>query len=591
MLSFLTSQDVTKYIAACASKAGVSIVWEDPRSCTPRTSGTTMYLPMIGTSASPKDIIRLKQFVKHETSHIKYTDFSAVDGVKQASLLMLIANVIEDHRIDYLNDRDYAGDRANTDAYSLVFMEQGMKDLTDEHRNTILPIFAWETGVRDDLWTVSMQEYMEKPVPAGNEPLRKLKAGDYSDVLRNIREITDKVAGTRAAVDLAKRIVKEVFEEDPEQHMEPPPAPEDKSGGEGDGEGEQDGEGDAGKAELSDEKGEGEESKVTVIDAKGRELTFSPMHTGAKEEGAQLLNYSAKGTGYTPTPKDQVREFLFEQGIKAPEFDGSPNPGVAREIEKLAASPTNMANILRTKLQVFSRDRMEYGVKRGKLQNSALWKTSIKGSPVQEKIFKRQIKNDTLDVAVQILLDCSGSMYLDKFIHGAAAVTLLNDVLSNVLNIPVEVLGYTEVYPKSGRYSAVGVGHECNAMYVFQSFGKRTSSPEMIRRMSVASNTLCNNADGEAFAYGMERLMQRREKRRIMIVLSDGQPADDGGKGDVCTYTHQVIEQIEKSPVELYGIGILHDGVDKWYKNYHVINRADEIEASLIKIVDKLILS
>ena len=50
----------------------------------------------------------------------------------------------------------------------------------------------------------------------GKKVYDKLTSGDYADVLRNIRDIEDKSEGGEAVLALAKRIVKEVFEQDPE---------------------------------------------------------------------------------------------------------------------------------------------------------------------------------------------------------------------------------------------------------------------------------------------------------------------------------------------------------------------------------------
>lgn len=599
LYNFLSSYDITKYVAACASKAGVSVVWEDPDKCTPRTSGRTIYLPRLRSDASVDDITRLKQFVKHETSHIKYSDFSVLEQVKDDSLLVFLCNIIEDHRIDYLNDRDFAGDRNNTDAYNLLFMKKGISHTPADLRSMLCPMFSWEAHGREDLWPVSMVDFFKAATPKdGEEKYKKLMAGDYLEVLRNIREDANPKTGTQACMELAKRILKEVYEQDPEEHMQPPPSPEPEKGegkgeggeGQGSGEGEEEGEGEgeAQAAEMGEGDGEGKPRKALMtVDGKGKELMPTPVHTGAKGEGVNLSNYTMAGDGYTPTPANLVLEFNHETGTHPPELDPTPYPPYIRSINNVANGSESMSNVLRTKLQVFSRDRMEYGKKKGKLQTSALWKMGVPNSAIQERIFKRRIENDTLDVCVQILIDCSGSMSGSKFEHAAGAVVLLNEVLSNVLKVPVEVLGYTEMWTNTRDYSK---DTERNTMHIFQSFGKRTQAPTMISRLAVAGNNLSNNADGEAFMYGYNRIQGRKEKRKIMIVLSDGSPAGGGGKGSISTFTKEVIQRIEKSPVELVGVGVLYDGVKHWYKNNATIAHANEVEATLIQLIDRLIL-
>ena len=74
-----------------------------------------------------------------------------------------------------------------------------------------------------------------------------------------------------------------------------------------------------------------------------------------------------------------------------------------------------------------------------------------------------------------------------------------------------------------------------------------------------------------------------------MIVLSDGSPCGGHHKGSASEHTRQVIEAIENTPIELLGVGVEYDAVKRWYKNHDTIECASEIEASLIRILDKLL--
>ncbi|MCA0407327.1 MAG: cobaltochelatase subunit CobT, partial [Proteobacteria bacterium] len=93
---------------------------------------------------------------------------------------------------------------------------------------------------------------------------------------------------------------------------------------------------------------------------------------------------------------------------------------------------------------------------------------------------------------------------------------------------------------------------------------------------------LKENIDGEALAWAHERLLGRREQRKILMMISDGAPVDDTTLSvNAGTYLEKhlrsVIAEIEnRSPVELIAIGIGHD-VTRYYKRAVTIVDAEEL--------------
>ena len=98
-----------------------------------------------------------------------------------------------------------------------------------------------------------------------------------------------------------------------------------------------------------------------------------------------------------------------------------------------------------------------------------------------------------------------------------------------------------------------------------------------------------NNADGEAIMFAYNRLIQRKEKRKILLVLSDGQPAC--GKPRIAEYTKAVIQKIESDKlIEIVGIGLLYASVDEFYKKHMMIDDASKIEEALLSLIHKQII-
>ena len=218
----LSTLDVSKYIISVCRTAGVRVEWDKPDS-TPRTNGKVMYLPSMRSDASHKQIVALKQFVKHETSHIQYSDFDLLLKYKPTGLLMMIDNMIEDHRIDYLNDTEYYGDRSNTEQFLIQYQEDLRKQINPDNKqffDVFAPLLAWDSDVREDVWSVPTNLFHEYMSDDGKVIYDALHAGDYGDVLRNIRTIKDKTLGGEEVYKLAVRILKEIFKQDPKDHTD-----------------------------------------------------------------------------------------------------------------------------------------------------------------------------------------------------------------------------------------------------------------------------------------------------------------------------------------------------------------------------------
>ncbi|MBN8532203.1 MAG: cobaltochelatase subunit CobT, partial [Alphaproteobacteria bacterium] len=107
---------------------------------------------------------------------------------------------------------------------------------------------------------------------------------------------------------------------------------------------------------------------------------------------------------------------------------------------------------------------------------------------------------------------------------------------------------------------------------------------------------LKENIDGEALAWAYARLVARKEKRKILMVISDGAPVDDStlslnGGGYLDRHLQRVISEIEKGgEAELIAIGIGHD-VSRYYRHAVTVSDADQLAdtmtSELVKLFEK----
>jgi len=104
---------------------------------------------------------------------------------------------------------------------------------------------------------------------------------------------------------------------------------------------------------------------------------------------------------------------------------------------------------------------------------------------------------------------------------------------------------------------------------------------------------LKENIDGEALTWAHDRLMARREQRKILMVISDGAPVDDStlsvNPGNYLErHLREVIGWIEKrSSVELLAIGIGHD-VTRYYKRAVTIVDVEQLGGAMTEKLAEL---
>ena len=126
-------------------------------------------------------------------------------------------------------------------------------------------------------------------------------------------------------------------------------------------------------------------------------------------------------------------------------------------------------------------------------------------------------------------------------------------------------------------------------MWLFNEFNEKTTQSELIKRFATASGGLWQNSDGDGIAYATARLAQRKEHRKVLLVLSDGSPCGREHAGDIEAYTLQTIQHAEKMGVDVYGIGICDDNVTRFYKKNVIVNDLNNLSPTILSIIDRSI--
>jgi cobalamin biosynthesis protein CobT len=249
-------------------------------------------------------------------------------------------------------------------------------------------------------------------------------------------------------------------------------------------------------------------------------------------------------------------------------------------------SQENFAQQVRRLIQIRAKVQRVYGVKKGKLDQSRLSRICFNAPGFNERVFKNKIENKTLDAAITVLVDKSGSMSGEKDLFAMASTLLVNEVCTT-LNIPLEILGFTddEVRTAGGREIAP-------VMYIYKNFSDIKVSDEDLRKYyGMSSSYMHGNPDAENILWAYDRLVKRKEKKKLLIVMSDGSPAASKGGSGIGRYTENVIKEIEASKnVEIYGLGLCSDSVEHYYKAHSVVNEPQDIPSKLIELIERKIL-
>lgn len=87
----------------------------------------------------------------------------------------------------------------------------------------------------------------------------------------------------------------------------------------------------------------------------------------------------------------------------------------------------------------------------------------------------------------------------------------------------------------------------------------------------------------QAMWFAANSLLAQKQKRKLMIVLTDGDPDDWAA-------THDIVDRCRRSGFELLGIGIQTRSVEKFFPRSIVINDVKDLKRELFEVTQQLII-
>lgn len=503
--------------------------------------------------------------------------------IKQGNPIHALWNMAEDECMEREVQARWRGDRKGLVEGHAVLAEdvaanwrQHRDKEVQEHSKKAMATYLVAMDSRKD-WDYLAEtniDLMRRSVPTEvTELADDLIAEGWSDKLA---QGGDPAFAKQWAYDMFERLYPEHKAEDQEQPDTGSQGDGDEGEGESQGEGEEDGEGEGGTPKKGDSKTDTFKDKGVTND-KTVVIKWSDIlqsDHGQEIEGSPMeIDWSGKDvrTGARFFTEDRIREYEYGRDRLASAMSN-----------RYGSSPVGdkqFANQVRRLIQAENRTKHVSELKSGKLDKRNMIRVLMptrEGGEWNKRVFHDVEETRSLNTAVIVLTDWSGSMSGTKMKVAANASVRLVDVFDRCLHVPTELLSFT------CDWNHLQHG-------VIKSFNERSLDANTIgARFAHFEQYSSGNADGDAIMWALKRLLKRHEMRKVLIVLSDGSPSMSCGEASG-TLT-AAIKEARRLGVEIHGIGIESTAVRFFYgEDAHVINDAKELNTALIGTLTKVV--
>ncbi|MGD9697571.1 cobaltochelatase CobT-related protein [Acinetobacter sp.] len=203
---------------------------------------------------------------------------------------------------------------------------------------------------------------------------------------------------------------------------------------------------------------------------------------------------------------------------------------------------------------------------------------SLSTLSMDTRVFKRRAPKQDLDTAITYLIDLSGSMSGSKIRMARASAILLEEVTDRI-GIPSEVLGFTT----TGKYiHEVKVTRLEGLLHIiYKSFAESYNRVKYrfgnikVKPLDPHKSYSVNNVDGEAVLWAARRLHARKEKRKLLIVLSDGDPSASCASPSLLQkHLSDSIKLVRMTGIEVYAFGLYHNPEQYYGKEYSIVMKS-----------------
>lgn len=492
-------------------------------------------------------------YLAHEAAHIRHTNFDMVQKASSKPIRKALLNIIEDVRIENELAKDYPGTRRSI-SQVIEYMVDTQQMSVPEQLEPASNLQAWL------LFRLRCHFLGQKALTplyqAVDERVRQLFPAAAMSRLSAMLTAVPSLGSTGEVLKLVDAIVAMLEEE-----SRPPQDESDADSGNDIGQ-------DASNDSSSD-------SQTLETDSSA---TGDVAETGDSDNSDQADNLrqalEASAAQFEPDTFAQVAEVLSEQaeghqGVTPLSLPQAEQAMLGDEaILTLSASESAQIRARLRGMVQSSQDNRNHAKRHGLRVATHRLAASQAG---ESRLFIQRQPRIAPNAAVHLLVDISGSMGKPigegnrKYFHVANEAAL---ALAMALEGIPGVVPAVSYFP--GIHQEVSI-----ALLPKQSVRHRAACFDQKPRGCTPM--------AQAMWFAANSLLAQKQKRKLMIVLTDGDPDDWAA-------THDIVDRCRRSGFELLGIGIQTRSVEKFFPQSIVINDVKDLKRELFEVTQQLLI-
>ncbi|EGR3958211.1 VWA domain-containing protein [Vibrio parahaemolyticus] len=494
-------------------------------------------------------------YLAHEAAHIRHTNFDMVQKASSKPIRKALLNIIEDVRIENELAKDYPGTRRSI-SQVIEYMVDTQQMCVPEQLEPASNLQAWL------LFRLRCHFLGQKSLTplyqAVDERVRQLFPAAAMSRLSAMLTAVPSLASTGEVLKLVDAIVAMLEEE-----SRPPQDESDADGGDDIGQ------------DVSNDSNNSSDSQTPETDSSAM---GDAAETGDSDNADQADNLrqalEASAAQFEPDTFAQVAEVLSEQaeghqGVTPLSLPQAEQAMLGDEaILTLSASESAQIRARLRGMVQSSQDNRNHAKRHGLRVATHRLAASQAG---ESRLFIQRQPRIAPNAAVHLLVDISGSMGKPigegnrKYFHVANEAAL---ALAMALEGIPGVVPAVSYFP--GIHQEVSI-----ALLPKQSVRHRAACFDQKPRGCTPM--------AQAMWFAANSLLAQKQKRKLMIVLTDGDPDDWAA-------THDIVDRCRRSGFELLGIGIQTRSVEKFFPQSIVINDVKDLKRELFEVTQQLLI-
>ena len=494
-------------------------------------------------------------YLAHEAAHIRHTNFEMVQKASSKPIRKALLNIIEDVRIENELAKDYPGTRRSI-SQVIEYMVDTQQMCVPEQLEPASNLQAWL------LFRLRCHFLGQKALTplyqAVDERVRQLFPAAAMSRLSAMLTAVPSLVSTGEVLKLVDAIVSMLEEE-----SRPPQDESDADGGDDIGQ------------DASNYSNNSSDSQTPEADSSAMgdaAETGDSDHSDQADNLRQALEASA--AQFEPDTFAQVAEVLSEQaeghqGVTPLSLPQAEHAMLGDEaILTLSASESAQIRARLRGMVQSSQDNRNHAKRHGLRVATHRLAASQAG---ESRLFIQRQPRIAPNAAVHLLVDISGSMGKPigegnrKYFHVANEAAL---ALAMALEDIPGVVPAVSYFP--GIHQEVSI-----ALLPKQSVRHRAACFDQKPRGCTPM--------AQAMWFAANSLLAQKQKRKLMIVLTDGDPDDWAA-------THDIVDRCRRSGFELLGIGIQTRSVEKFFPQSIVINDVKDLKRELFEVTQQLLI-